>query len=211
MQHHEVPTEVRQFKGLWIPSEILDLDLPVIAKLLWADIHSFTGKDAYFFKSNDRIAEDYQCSVRSISRAMTALKDMGLIEVTTDGRTRKCRSRVDNLSMQGSQIGEADSPNCPHRIQYRKQDRKQGSIARPILEDVQDYFAELQCPTSEAEKFFDYYQANGWKQGRGKTITDWKAAARNWKRNANNFTTQKRGFDASKFSVDGAINFVNNG
>ena len=48
-----------------MPVEILEMDIPAVAKLLWADIHSFTGRDAYFFKSNERIADEYQCSQRS--------------------------------------------------------------------------------------------------------------------------------------------------
>ena len=64
-----------------MPVEILEMDIPAVAKLLWADIHSFTGRDAYFFKSNERIADEYQCSQRTVSRAITMLKERELIEV----------------------------------------------------------------------------------------------------------------------------------
>ena len=33
------------------------------------------------------------------------------------------------------------------------------------------------------EHFHDYYTTNGWTQGKGKPIRDWKAAARTWARN----------------------------
>jgi hypothetical protein len=36
----------------------------------------------------------------------------------------------------------------------------------------------------EADSLLDHYTANGWSQGRGKPIKDWKAACRNWIRNA---------------------------
>lgn len=52
----------------------------------------------------------------------------------------------------------------------------------PSLDSVLKYFKELK-QTGEAEKFFDYYQSNGWKVGKN-IMKDWKAAARNWcKRN----------------------------
>ena len=213
MQHDTIPTEVRQFRGLWIPNEILELDIPVIAKLLWADIHSFTGRDASFFKSNERIAKDYQCSQRTVSRSVTILKEHGLIDVVTDGRLRKCRSRVDNLSMQVRQIGEADSTKCLHSKQDREQVREQfSSRAKPTnRQEVYVYFVELGLDSAEGDKFVDYYEANGWKQGRGKTIKDWKAAARNWQRNAKQWNKKSRGFDTGNFTTDGAIDFVTHG
>ena len=60
--------------------------------------------------------------------------------------------------------------------------------------------------------FFDYYESNGWKQGRGKAIKNWKAPPpRNWQRNAKQWATKSRGFDAGNFSTNGAIDFVVNG
>lgn len=195
-----------------MPVEILEMDIPAVAKLLWADIHSFTGRDAHFFKSNERVAEEYQVSQRTVSRSITILKERGLIEVNTDGRLRKCRARVDNLSMQGRQSGEAGSPKCLHSKQDRKQIRKQVSRAKPNSRDeVHIYFNELGLDMAEGDRFADYYESNGWKQGRGKAIKDWKAAARNWKRNAEQWKQKPRGFNAGNFSTDGAIDFVVNG
>jgi len=46
------------------------------------------------------------------------------------------------------------------------------------LKEASNFFNELGHP-QEAEKFFDYYDSNGWKVGRH-SMKDWKAAARNW-------------------------------
>ena len=215
MQYDQVPTEVkqqRQFKGLWVPVEILELDMTAIAKLLWADIHSFTGKESCFFKCNETVAREYGVSQRSISRAVSELKERELITVQSDGRLRKCRSRLDKLSMQTRQIGEADLTDCLYREQKREQPRKQVSRAKPNSRDeVHIYFNELGLDMSEGDRFVDYYESNGWKQGRGKTIKDWKAAARNWQRNAKQWNTKPRGFNAGNFTTDGAIDFVTNG
>ena len=40
--------------------------------------------------------------------------------------------------------------------------------------------------TAEATRFFNYYQANGWRVGRH-AMADWPAAARNWLLNADRF------------------------
>ncbi len=213
MQDDKVHTEVRQFQGLWLPVEILQMELSPTAKLLWADIHSFTGRDASFFKSNQRISEDYGISQRTASRALKELELANLIDTETDGRRRWCRSRVDKLSIQPRQNGEAAKTNSLHSKQESKQKREQISKrAKPTnRNDVHIYFNEVGSTMDEADKFVDYYEANGWSQGRGKQIKDWKAAARNWTRNANKWKTKSRGFDSGNFSHNGAIDFVNNG
>ena len=59
---------------------------------------------------------------------------------------------------------------------------------RPNKIEISDYFNELGVndPNIQAESFHDYYTANGWKVG-GNPMKDWKAAARNWKKNINTY------------------------
>jgi hypothetical protein len=57
----------------------------------------------------------------------------------------------------------------------------------PKEEHVQIYFAEKDFPAVEAEKFFNYFQSNGWLVGGRSKMKDWKAAARNWILNAEKF------------------------
>jgi uncharacterized protein YdaU (DUF1376 family) len=54
--------------------------------------------------------------------------------------------------------------------------------ARPTdFDELRVYFDELKMPMSEAQRFMDYYTANGWKVGRN-PMKDWRAAARNWRK-----------------------------
>jgi hypothetical protein len=60
------------------------------------------------------------------------------------------------------------------------------SDARPqSAMDVVAYGMTLEpaLPPIEAQRFWDYYESNGWKVGRN-PMKDWKAAVRNWQRNA---------------------------
>lgn len=43
-------------------------------------------------------------------------------------------------------------------------------------------YAEAIGYNLDAERFMDYYEAQGWKQGNGQPIKDWKAAVRLWQR-----------------------------
>ena len=52
---------------------------------------------------------------------------------------------------------------------------------RPTLDEVKAYAGEKGRP-EEAEHFFDFYTANGWKVGKN-PMKDWQAAFRNWLKN----------------------------
>jgi hypothetical protein len=56
---------------------------------------------------------------------------------------------------------------------------------KPEKIDLISYFRD-QGFESEADNFFDYYESNGWHVGKQK-MKDWRAAVRNWIRNANKF------------------------
>ena len=61
----------------------------------------------------------------------------------------------------------------------------------PALAEVIAYCNERKNNV-DAQKFVDYYTANGWQVGRNK-MKDWKAAIRTWERNGFSNGNQKRG------------------
>lgn len=58
------------------------------------------------------------------------------------------------------------------------------------IQQVQEYFASKNFPSQEAEKFYNYFQSNGWLVGGKTKMKDWKAAANNWMLNANKFSVK---------------------
>jgi len=55
------------------------------------------------------------------------------------------------------------------------------SFKVPLVEEIKDYCNERQNGI-DASKFFDFYEARGWKTGKN-SIKDWKACVRTWENN----------------------------
>ncbi len=59
----------------------------------------------------------------------------------------------------------------------------------PELDEVLQYFTSQEYASIEAEKFFNYFESNGWLVGGKTKMKDWRAAARNWILNTGKFNT----------------------
>jgi len=66
-----------------------------------------------------------------------------------------------------------------------------GKAVPGTLEKVQAYFLEVNGPPLEAERFFNYFESNGWRVGGKTPMKDWRAAARNWISNAPMFASRQ--------------------
>ena len=189
----------RQFKGVWIDAAIwTDTRLTLVERALLAEIDSFTGNGKSFHKSNDTIQEEYGISRNTIGRSLQKLQKLGFVDVTFNGRVRNVTTRagsIPKMGRQSTQIGEAASPNdTSTNTDKRTTDNtsKKRGTRLPSLEEVLEAFKEVGAEESEGMAFFDYYEANGWTQGRNKPIKDWKAAARGWIRRSQQFTKNEK-------------------
>lgn len=75
--------------------------------------------------------------------------------------------------------------NAPTREGKKAHESARAVVRKPpTVEDVEAYCAE-RGNTISAERFCDYYAAQGWRLSNGQPLRDWKAAVRNWEgRNA---------------------------
>lgn len=69
--------------------------------------------------------------------------------------------------------------------------KKHNKFIPPTIEEIKSYCAERKNSVS-AEKFFDFYSANGWTQGKGKPIKDWRACVRMWEHNNRTIAEQNK-------------------
>jgi len=94
-------------------------------------------------------------------------------------------SNFDGVATQAQIISDKITP------ERNGSDKSQANMQMPPqLEEIQHFFEEIKSTKHEAEKFFNYFQSNGWKVGGRAPMKDWQAAARNWKLNAKKFKSQ---------------------
>jgi hypothetical protein len=95
-----------------------------------------------------------------------------------------------NLFSAENKFSAAQSDKKNEKI-VSKSEKKEGVLVSkftpPNLEEITAYFREKSAPEIEAQKFFNYFESNGWKIGGRSPMKKWKAAANNWILNAEKF------------------------
>lgn len=145
------------------------------------------------------ISDGTGISVRSVRTSLERLKSTNELTIETSSRF-SIITLLNYTDYQGSDKGSdkqvtnerqtSDKPPYSKEIKEVKEVKNIDRAKRfcpPTLDEVRAYCLERNN-TIDAEKFFDYYEANGWVQGKGKPVKDWKACVRTWERSGFNQT-----------------------
>ena len=154
--------------------------------------HSQDGEGAYWGSLN-HTADRLNISRRAAVDVLNRLVERGHIKKSTadiDG-VQRCMYRA-------VVPDEATPPR--KRKAEQPQPKKVARFTPPTVEEVQAYCAERGNKV-DAQRFVDFYTANGWHQGRGKPIKDWRAAVRTWERDDYNYNNNHNGQRTDKESV----------
>lgn len=126
------------------------------------------------WKINNTLKNDrYRPTIFTTERARLIADNAGRWAIGTNLEPTWNRNVSDlepqhNITKQNETEDMADKPPRSHFVP-------------PTVEEVSAYCRE-RGSIVDAERFFDFYSANGWLQGRGKPIKDWRAAVRTWER-----------------------------
>lgn len=71
-------------------------------------------------------------------------------------------------------------------------DKSKNKFCPPVLDEVKAFFTSKGNNQTEAEKFFNHFESNGWLVGGKTKMKNWHAAARNWMLNAQKFSQTLR-------------------
>jgi len=138
-------------------TEGLELSEEIVLSLFTGDIDSALTHHAEVCARNQRIAANRKApSVASRDESLPVAPNRTEIE---SNRKEPKRNELKE--------SKADKPPRASRF------------TPPSVEEVRVYCQERQNGV-DAQRFVDFYTANGWSQGRGKPIKDWKAAVRTW-------------------------------
>ncbi len=208
---------VREITGLmciYIPDEVWnDTSLSLFERCFMGKIMALAKKDGVCWAGDNRLAEYMTVTPSYIRKSIRNLKDSGHLTVNGYGQSRKLvpngTSSNKNKFQMEQKLGEMEhlvgtigtkvGTIGPHTIEHTKEntieptiEKKQTKNKPKDLDEVLESFKEVGAEESEALAFFDYYEANGWTQGRNKPIKDWKAAARGWIRRSHQFKKNER-------------------
>lgn len=187
-------TEEKKSYYAIIPANVrYDETLSANAKLLYGEITALCNAEGHCWASNKYFAELYNVSHQSITNWVGQLSKHGYIRtklIYKEG-TKEILDRYITLIIDPTQknlgtptqkiLGDnnTDKNNTFNNI-YRG-GKRTSRFVPPTLEEVKEYCIERKNNVN-AERFIDYYTANGWHVGKNK-MRDWKAAVRRWEQN----------------------------
>lgn len=174
-----------------------DKNIGISAKAVYAYFCSFTGSGNSCFPSRKKICEDLGISNDTLSKQLRQLSDAGYIvieQVKEKGRFSHNIYTLPDMVLPCPKISDTEKTvygnldtknnnnknNNIYKINNKESKGKAARFTPPAREEVQAYIVENNFNV-DAERFIDYYTANGWQVGKNK-MKDWRATVRNWHR-----------------------------
>ena len=147
---------------------ILVFETGVIVIKHWK-IHNYIQKDRF---------KPTICSEEK--KEIVTEEDGTYTQCTRNGYDSDTQVRIGKVS-----IGKVNSIESPKGVEKIPPDMEESKplkrFTAPTIEEVKEYCSERKNGV-DAERFVNYYTANGWKVGKN-PMKDWKAAVRTWERN----------------------------
>lgn len=168
--------------------------------------------------SEEMLATITNTNIDIVRSAVHVFKQLNMMEVLDDGtlymneierligsetewaeKKRAYRAKIGQS--EDNVLALSDKSKSKRQIQSKS---KSNTFTPPTLDEVRAYCKERNS-TVDAQRFIDYYTANGWVQGKGrKPIKDWKACLRTWEQRENSKakTTDFNSFNQRTYDYD---------
>lgn len=143
------------------------------------------------------LAKQTGLSEQSIRTALNHLKSTGEITIESTNKYslitlvnyRKFQDIPEESTSKSTSKSTSDQPATNQQLTTNNKDNKKNKIREsvrakrftpPNVDEVRAY-CEERGNSVDAQRFVDFYTANGWKVGKN-SMRDWKAAVRTWER-----------------------------
>ena len=147
------------------------------------------------WSKNNQIRKDrYQPSIYKELLVKLGADNQRSTNGQPNGNQRLTQYRLVKDSVGEGSIGKENRADKPPRTRF----------SPPSVEDVRAYCVE-RGNAVDAERFCDYYAANGWVQGKGKPIKDWRATVRTWERRSDSKCESKKKFVYDYGDAEGSL------
>ena len=145
-------------------------------------------------KNNQVIEQvDEQLTEQALNKHQTSSKHVPYINIINNTNSinldkQEISKNEEKLISGNSNFDEVVETDLKEEKKLREKKKKfEINKTTPSLEETQIYFLEKNFPEIEAQRFFNYFESNGWLVGGRTKMKDWKAAARNWMLNTKKF------------------------
>jgi DNA replication protein DnaD len=133
----------------------------------------------------------WKWSRSKVKRFLIELEDDGNIEQQKNTVTTIISITNYNLYQNNEHQTNIKRTSSEHQTNTNNNEKKKNNnrikeFRPPSKKVIESFFLKSNSNSIEAEKFNNYYTANGWKQGVNK-ISNWQAVANNWILRSNNF------------------------
>jgi len=150
----------------------------------------------------------WKWSRSKVKRFLIELEDDGNIELQKNTVTTIISLVNYNFYQNNVQQKNNKSTSKEHQTNTNNKENKKNKnnnvireYSPPSKKDIDSFFLKSNSNCIEAEKFNNYYTANGWKQGVNK-IANWQAVANNWIIRSNNYSNNNKNNKYSKHETD---------
>ena len=119
-----------------------------------------------------KVAEVAAVAKAATTEAATEAAAVEAVEVAAEAKTASIEPAASELAAEAKAEPAAPQPATRRRTP---------PMQRPTVWEVENFCRTQGLQLVDAQRFVDYYEANGWKVGRN-PMRSWQAAARNWQR-----------------------------
>ncbi len=168
-------------------------DWPAVGPVVFGQL--FKLKDGLWHQ--DRCRSEYSRTVNSYNNKVSGAAQARRAKIDINPDTKpdiRADKTPDIQHNQNQNQNQNHSQNENHSISVASATPR-SAFQKPTIEVIKLQCAKIGLPESEAQHFWNHYEANGWKVGRN-PMKSWTAALSNWKLNFEKGTyarTQKHG------------------